>query len=99
MANNRYYIVFKRESANATISIDGYQVAASGTRDEMAKIYREAFGKAKFLVNSGDAKNLKERYDKDGTFYFRVERGGDVMHTYLCDYKVAKGLLCELWVQ
>lgn len=45
-----HFIIYQKIPVNAGIVLDGFKCAYKGTKEEMAKIYRTYFDKAKSLI-------------------------------------------------
>lgn len=48
-----HFIIYQKIPVNAGIVLDGFKCAYKGTKEEMAKIYRTYFDKAKSLIKNG----------------------------------------------
>lgn len=88
-----HFIIYHKQHEDEGIVLDGFKCAYKGDKDDMTRVYREFFNKAKKLVELGQATDLKESYDDDGTLSFKFTRNGIVMKTFLCERKRAAWLL------
>lgn len=88
-----HFIIYQKTPADAGIVLDGFKCAYKGTKEEMAKIYRTYYDKAKSLIKMGEATDLKGRMDEDGTIWFKFTHNGIVMKIFLCNRERAAWLL------
>lgn len=88
-----HFIIWHKQGEDDGIVLDGFKVAFKGNKEDMWAKYCEFYRKAQKLISLGDAKELKDSDDEDGTMSFSFKRNGNIIKTFFCDRKRAAFLL------